>query len=584
LRDKLAQGCDYEIEFIRQARLSPYNVFLYNSPLQALMACSIALYRDDPRGDPVMAFTADYWRNRVLPVWRQVMGRNGGWHEGGEYVGIGIGQAIYALPAMWRKATGEDLFAGEPGIRGFLDFVIYRTRPDGSDFRWGDGAYFHRDIPDLLPLAMEYGDRAAYSLRPPPPRPVPGSWPWSPLSDNRLYDPGALAALPLTAYFDGLGQLVARSDWGPDATYVSFKAGDNYWSHTHLDQGAFTIYKGGALAIDSGLYGPDYDADHHMDYEYQTIAHNTVTVTDPADTVPAPARGRRPPRPIANDGGQRRVGSGWGVEAAPLDLEEWQRKRDIYHTGKIEQLLIKDELTVAVADVTPAYTNARSGQGRFSDRTRRVEDFHRIFGYDRRDDVIVVFDHVVSSKAAFPKRWLLHALEEPTVDTGGFTLNTPGDDELGHSGGRLRGEVLLPRQARVELVGGKGREFLVDGKNYDEGVAEALRRHQDAEPGQWRIEISPPAPRKEDDFLVVMLPSLAKDASIPHEVRLLPGITGVVGVEISGPHHTSRWYFDASGRDARIEIQDREGSRRYVTQALAASAAGTAVLSAGPRR
>ena len=95
----------------------------------------------------------------------------------------------------------------------------------------------------------------------------------------------------------------------------------------HLDQGAFTIYKGGALAIDSGLYGPSYDADHHMDYQYQTIAHNTVTVTDPADTVPAPAHGNRPPRPIANDGGQRRVGSGWGVEAAPLDLDEWRRTR-----------------------------------------------------------------------------------------------------------------------------------------------------------------------------------------------------------------------------------------------------------------
>ena len=95
--------------------------------------------------------------------------------------------------------------------------------------------------------------------------------------------------MPLNAYFDGLGLIVTRSDWTPDATYVTFKAGDNFWSHVHLDQGAFTIYKGGALAIDSGLYGPRYDADHHMNYSYQTIAHNTITVTDPSDTVPAPA-------------------------------------------------------------------------------------------------------------------------------------------------------------------------------------------------------------------------------------------------------------------------------------------------------
>src|SRR5438445_740179 len=107
----------------------------------------------------------------------------------------------------------------------------------------------------------------------------------------------------------------ARSDWGPAATYVTFKAGDNYWSHMHLDQGAFTIYKGGELAIDSGLYGPSYGSDHHMNYSYQTIAHNLVTVTDPKDTVPAPAKDN--PRPSANHGEQRRIGSGWCVEAAP---------------------------------------------------------------------------------------------------------------------------------------------------------------------------------------------------------------------------------------------------------------------------
>ncbi|MCV4732719.1 hypothetical protein OFB80_33040, partial [Escherichia coli] len=82
------------------------------------------IYQDDRRADPVMAFTHDYWLNRVLPVWRQIGGQNGGWHEGGEYVGIGIGQAIYQLPAMWRAATGDVLFAREPAIHGFLTFLI----------------------------------------------------------------------------------------------------------------------------------------------------------------------------------------------------------------------------------------------------------------------------------------------------------------------------------------------------------------------------------------------------------------------------------------------------------------------------
>ena len=84
----------------------------------ALVAANLALYSDDPRGELYMRFTYDLWKHRVLPVWRQIMGQHGGWHEGGEYLGIGIGQAVYQVPAMWRSATGEDLFRTEPGLRG----------------------------------------------------------------------------------------------------------------------------------------------------------------------------------------------------------------------------------------------------------------------------------------------------------------------------------------------------------------------------------------------------------------------------------------------------------------------------------
>src|SRR5438067_4015633 len=64
LKGKLAEGCDYLIERIRKERLSPYNVILYNAPLQALMACSLALYGNDPRGEPVMRFSYDRWKYR----------------------------------------------------------------------------------------------------------------------------------------------------------------------------------------------------------------------------------------------------------------------------------------------------------------------------------------------------------------------------------------------------------------------------------------------------------------------------------------------------------------------------------------
>jgi VanZ family protein len=564
LRNKLVDGCDYLINLIRKDRLSPYNVILYNAPFQALMACSIAIYRDDPRGDAIMAFTYDLWKNRLLPSWRQVMGRHGGWHEGGEYVGIGIGQAIYELPSMWRRATGEDLFASEPGIRGFLDFLVYRTRPDGTHFRWGDGAWFDRIVPDAIPLALEFRDAAAYSLRPPRRAPVPSAWPWGPLTDATLDDPAASARLPLARLFDGIGMLVARSDWSPQATYVTFEAGDNFWSHSHLDQGAFTIYKGGALAIDSGLYGPQYGSDHHMNYDYQTIAHNTITVTDPQDTVPAPGKEGKT-RPIANDGGQRRIGSGWGVEAAPLDRTEWEAKRDIYHTASMESLVDRDGLTVAVADITPAYTNRRSGTGTFSARTRRVERFWRTFGYDRVEDVVVVFDQVTSTKPSFRKRWLLHTIESPQVTADGFSVSVLPQNRPGHAGGRLEARVLLPKRALIDAIGGRGFEFFVDGKNYDEnGKLEATIKKlgpNRGEPGAWRVEVSPPRDEPTDLFLVVLLPT-ALGAHPTHRVRLLES-GNRVGCEITGPKRTTRWWFEPGHNQTDIEVTTGSEQHRY---------------------
>jgi VanZ family protein len=567
LRAKVANGANYLIGYIREERLSPYNVYLYNAPFQALMACALALYGDDPRGAPVMAFTHDLWLRRVLPVWRQVMGRQGGWHEGAEYVGIGIGQAIYQVPAMWRAATGEDLFAQEPGIRGFLDFLVHRTLPDESHWRWGDGQNFDRFCPDAAALAIEYRHAAAYTLRPPRPN-EPSAWPWGPLTESTLRDPSALNEQPLSRHFDGIGMLVARNRWTDDATHVVFKAGDNYWSHVHLDQGAFTIHRGGPLAIDAGLYAA-YGSDHHLNYQYQTVAHNTITVTDPDDTVPAPPRSdKEKSRPIANDGGQRRVGSGWGVERAPLDLDEWQAKRSIYHTGLIVRHLDEEGISAALADITPAYTNELSGRGTFTHRTRRVERCWRFFAYDRVDDVVVVYDDVRATRAGFRKRWLLHTIHAPRIQGRRFVAAVPPAEGLRRPGGELHGHVVLPERAVLNAIGGPGLEYFVDGVNYDDqgAIAERLQRRgrerdpARPEPGAWRLELSPEQDAQDDQFLVVLLPA-AFESPPAHGIRPLQR-GDQVGVEVAGPKRTTRWWFRRGVLSAQLEVTTAGGDSR----------------------
>ena len=106
-----------------------------------------------------------------------------------------------------------------------------------------------------------------------------------------------------------------RTGWSENDTSATLKYGDNFWSHEHGDVGAFTIYSRGNLAIDSGSYRSAYGSLHHFEYARQTIAHNTLTVTDSADYYPGTTftvgdqTGALIQMAPVNDGGQRRVGS-----------------------------------------------------------------------------------------------------------------------------------------------------------------------------------------------------------------------------------------------------------------------------------
>ena len=70
-----------------------------------------------------------------------------------------------------------------------------------------------------------------------------------------------------------------------------------------------------------------------------------------------------------------------------------------------------------------------------------------MFGYDRVDDVVVVYDDVESSDAAFRKRWLLHTVERPDGQRRSLHRDDPAPRRAqGHGGGRLEGYVLLPER------------------------------------------------------------------------------------------------------------------------------------------
>jgi heparin/heparan-sulfate lyase len=147
----------------------------------------------------------------------------------------------------------------------------------------------------------------------------------------------------------------------------------------------------------------------------------------------------------------------------------------------------------------PAYTYLKGDLTKaYSDKVREVQRsfvFLNLGGPVRA--ALAVFDRVVSADPGFRKYWLLHSMEKPRID-GSTIVVAP--EQRGWTG-KLVNQVLLPEKAEVSPVGGPGKEFWVFGENFPN---QPRRPGSEYETGEWRVEVSPPAPGAEDVFLNVM--------------------------------------------------------------------------------
>ncbi len=580
---------DLETELVA-TQPSPLNDVGYNRFEGGLLTASIALYPDHPRGQEHLEFAITY-SNDILETARQIMGRTGGWHEGTDYYNIGISKVIPRMLWEWRTASGQDLFRQNPWVEGAIFFSIYKMRPDITPSRVADINLSYMVADNAVwPLSIEYRnpyglwfarrmtmDVAGYIGAQRKPNGVdPSLYPWG-YPDWSEYAEAPPGDLPKAWIFEGIGEVVMRSGWTEDDTVLEFKAGPSFWSHSDLDNGAFTIYRRGALAINSGAYAY-YGDEHHLNYKRQTISKNSMTVYDPADTFTTVVE-----RPLANDGGQRRIDGYFGVGAPSIyderlalayeewslgggagrlpspssasSLQLWKNQGDTFLMGRITAFDTNKEYGFVSADLTRAYTNEQSGSNPIH-RTRRVRQWNRSLlfaGYK----YVVLFDQVSSYNADFKKRWLLHTINEPAVNgkdvsalrddlvTSSFTFArglqyaSPNFKQYQYNG-KLQMRSLLPAEAQIAKVGGPGREFEVDGQNYGitlavdpwrspAGVISTDPKKGPGEPGAWRLEISPPAPAEDDVFLNVLYPSETNGPPMPPTLALTgEGYRGLV--------------------------------------------------------
>lgn len=467
---RFAEGLIRQVNRLKKLwRHSDYNNhFLLEHVSELHVALTLA---DEPHHQAVwrrwLAESEDWLKNHVIPAATEMAGKDGGHAEGFSYANWGYERPLALHLLAWKTATGEDLFPRCTMLRGAAIWNLYGRRPEGtmcrsedcpSGHRWSQGAKRTFAI-----CAAQYDDPYAQWAH----DQIAFKYPQAIWGHLLAWDPSVPARspgdLPLARLFRPLGHVYTRSGWDEQATWAMFQCGDFFAGHQHLDNNSFVLYKRGSLAIDSGVN--EYSS-HRTNYYSRSVAHNTVLVYDPEETFPDQVWSSQGTGG-ANDGGQRRFGFPVRVTASAAE----KVKRDV---GEIIAFQNTSRFMYAVGEATRSY--ARTKMRRF------VRHFLHL-----RPDTFVVFDVVESTRAEFKKTWLLHSLERPRLESGHAVIR--------HDGGRLDVWTLLPEKAVVTLVGGPGKEFWVDGRNYPP------HSHKDPEAGAWRMEVCPPTAEKFDVFL-----------------------------------------------------------------------------------
>lgn len=427
--------------------------------------------------------------------------------------GLVSATAIYSMGAYpymhfnflhtWKSAFGENIAGRYSALGLFPNWVFWtwiRSDKGARQFGFGDDYHIINDLPTgmlyrhMTQCINLYRDSDPASARlaatlcemlPEKDKYLGSSMPLYPF----VLDLGDCGVKPFTEkelrnfpvharHFKELGQFLMRSAWDEDATYCAFTAGASFRHHKHHDENNFTIFKHDFLALDSGSRGDesDYNLRH---YYTQTVAHNCMLIHAPGEPLPQSwgiqYRGK--------EGKTNYGGMNGNIPAKVLAFE----------TGK--------EFTYIASDVTRSYG-------------KKCDECVRQFVF-LLPDFFVVYDRVGVKNPEHRKEWLLHFKNEPEIQ--GKLLKADSDK------GRLFCETLLPADAELKKVGGKGREFWANDRNW-ELSAKFLRKTErwvkeaGCGPyfGAWRLEVSPGAPRKSDRFLHVLT---AADTSVKSPVK-----------------------------------------------------------------
>ena len=466
---------------------------------------------------------------------------DGGWHLGWGYAYYNANYTFNYL--VWTTATKETML--DDWLGDMSDWYLYALRADKTLPQMGDATIStlgFGTLANLYQAKYKNDDVAKWYLNE-----IQHSQSryqnqfmqflfQNDLSSKKTPDQGRKA---LSRYFERPGVVIARDTWDFDnATLMVFKSSPFYNAgHHHRDENAFTIDYKTSLALDTGYYDQT-DSPHYKNYYVRTIAHNAITVFNPAQKMyyytDYNGKDSLQNKLLANDGGQvykdpDSLSKKDIVEGAPNRLDGITK----YHMAK--------GYTYTQGDATKAYDSATVTLA------KRDIVYTKDAGFAH--PAIVVLDRVEATSGNFKKRYLLHMQADagtlPVIAANSMKVESARFDAQGAkiATTKMTNITLYPKDATLSLVGGAGHEFdlypesgVVNTLPQDNPSTRAINEDPNTKVGDYRLEVSPTLGKKYDVMLNVILVDDASRADVSiFDVQLLDG-ADTIGVQL--PKHT----------------------------------------------
>ena len=151
-----------------------------------------------------------------------------------------------------------------------------------------------------------------------------------------------------------------------------------------------------------------------------------------------------------------------------------------------------------------------------------------------------------------------HALKREQVLGAAVSMLASCPEQCKNAAGILEATILFPKKPYINIIGGKGEEFFIQNKNYDENGRlwnkMKKRKKNLPEPGAWRVEIIPPFAQKNDQFLTVYNPRLI-DETKNITIEPLETLTQI-GCRINGNAEIHSFLFSKTKHALTIELDN----------------------------